>query len=274
MAAVPIDNPGDVRLDDYRNVPDGELLRTRGIFVAEGRLVVRRLLTESRLRARSAMLTPGAHTALADVLSQRPDLPVYVVSQLVMDGVTGFNIHRGCLAIGERPEPMPWQAVLTQLKPEATMVVLERVSNADNVGGVFRNAAAFGAGAVLVDNASTDPLYRKSIRTSMGAALVMPFAHVENVPAVLAELRRCEFALVALTPAPTAMELRACASAIGGRRRAIILGHEGDGLSAAALAACDYHARISMATWVDSLNVASAAAVALYELGSGPHTWK
>ena len=270
MATVPIDDARDVRLDDYRNVPDGDLLRNRGIFVAEGRLVVTRLLIESGLTARSVMVTPAAHAALADVLSSRADLPIYVVSQVLMRGITGFDMHRGCLAIGERPTPTPWPALVTSLRlpPDARIVVLERVANADNVGGVFRNAMAFGAAAVLVDEDSTDPLYRKAIRTSMGASLVMPFARVASVPEVLGELRRCGFALVALTPSSAAMDIRKCAAEVARRRTAIVLGHEGDGLSEEVRVGCDYQARIPMAAGVDSLNVASASAVALYELSN------
>jgi tRNA G18 (ribose-2'-O)-methylase SpoU len=271
MTLFPIDDVSDVRLDDYRNVPDGELLRNRGIFVAEGRLVVMRLLTESRMPARSVMVTPAAHAAIAGVLPARPDLPVYVVSQALMDGITGFNMHRGCLAIGERPKATRAEDLIGscgfRLQPEV-LVVLERVANADNVGGVFRNAAAFGAAAVLVDDASTDPLYRKAIRTSMGASLVMPFARVASVPAVLGELRRCGFALIGLTPSEAATDIRSCAAVVAGRRTAIVLGHEGEGVSDEARDACDYQARIPMAAGVDSLNVASASAVALYELSN------
>ena len=270
-----ITSPADPRLDDYRNVPDPELIRRRGIFVAEGRLVVRRLLTESALPARSVMVTEAAHASMADVLATRPDLPVYVVSSSVMDSIAGFNIHRGCLAIGERPREARWEEVF-RLKPEATLqpdattiVVLERVGNADNVGGVFRNAAAFGAGAVLLDRASADPLYRKAIRTSMGAALLVPFARAEPWPDVLHQLRERGFATVALTPAPSAATLQATVAAAGGRPAALVLGHEGEGLSQAALDACEHHARIPIASRVDSLNVAAAAAIALYAF-AGP----
>jgi len=270
MPLFPIDDASDVRLGDYRNVPDGELLRSRGIFVAEGRLVVTRLLTESPLRARSVMVTPAAQAALANILSTRPDLPIYVVSQQLMNGITGFNMHRGCLAIGERPKPAHWDDIVPRGADTVAvrLVILERVANADNVGGVFRNAAAFGAAAVLVDEASTDPLYRKAIRTSMGASLVMPFATVPSIPVVLGELRRDGFALVALTPVLAATDMRTCASAVAGRRTAIVLGHEGEGLSAQTRNACDYEARIPMAAGVDSLNVASASAIALYELSN------
>jgi tRNA G18 (ribose-2'-O)-methylase SpoU len=250
-------------LDDYRNVPDAELLKRRGIFVAEGRLVVARLLAESRRTVRSVMVTRAARAALADVLTARPGLPVYIVPQDVMDGITGFNMHRGCLAIGNRPSSVRWQDIAAAA---LTIVVLERVSNADNVGGIFRSAAAFGAGAVLLDPVSTDPLYRKAIRTSVGAALTMPFARADPWPDSLRELREQGVALMGMTPSAAARPLKECAEAVGGRRTAIVVGHEGDGLSVPVLGLCDYHARIPMASGVDSLNVATAAAVALYEL--------
>jgi tRNA G18 (ribose-2'-O)-methylase SpoU len=284
---IPIDDAGDPRLDDYRNVPDPELVRRGGMFVAEGRLVVRRLLTESPFVTRSLLVTEPVRASLADVINARPQLAVYVVPQAVMSDITGFNIHRGCLALGERPRPVPWQDIVTRApqlptksqipdpktqipEPKAQspqiVIVLERIANADNVGGVFRNAAAFGAGAVLVDSASADPLYRKAIRTSMGAALLVPFARAEPWPGVVHDLRERGFAVIAMTPAPPAATLRETVEGIGGRPAAIVLGHEGEGLTRAALDACEYRARIPMAAGVDSLNVAAVSAVALYEM--------
>jgi tRNA G18 (ribose-2'-O)-methylase SpoU len=281
---IAVDNPDDSRLDEYRNVPDPELAARRGLFVAEGRLIVHRLVGASPLVARSVMLTPAARAPLEEVLAARPELPVYVVPQALMNDVTGFDIHRGCLAIGERPPAKRWQEVAGG----GTIIVLEHVANADNIGAVFRNAAAFGADAVLLDPVCTDPLYRKAIRTSMGAALVLPFARAEPWPDALQELRKEGYALVAMTPSLAAPTLRACADALRGQirgrirgqtpgqiggltpqitRLAIVLGHEGDGLTPAALDACDHRARIPMTPDADSLNVATAAAVALYELG-------
>jgi tRNA G18 (ribose-2'-O)-methylase SpoU len=264
MAVFVVESPTDSRLDAYRNVPDPELLCSRGVFVAEGRLVVRRLLTESGYVTRSVMVTGSAHAALADALAARPEVPVYVVPLSTMNDVAGFNIHRGCLAIGERPAAARWQDAVGG---QRTVVVLERVANADNVGGIFRNAAAFGGGAVLLDPMSTDPLYRKAIRTSMGAALLVPFARVDAAAAVLRELRAGGFATIAMTPAASASTIRSTREAVGGRPVAIALGHEGDGLSVAAQEACEHRARIPIASTVDSLNVAAAAAIALYELG-------
>ena len=257
---VPADDP---RIADYRNVPDPELLASRGVFVAEGRHVVRRLLTGSRFRTRSLLLTDAALEALQDLIGRVPDVPIFVVEQSSMNEVTGFNIHRGCLAVGERPAPAAWTDLVCRAR---LVVVLEGVANADNVGGIFRNAAAFGADAVLLGPSCTDPLYRKAIRTSMGAALRVPFAAMDDWPADLVRLRDSGFSVVALTPDPGAAPLRACALALREDRIAVLLGHEGAGLSAAALQAATRRVRIPTSDAVDSLNVAAAAAIALYEL--------
>lgn len=256
----------DPRLDDYRNVPDPDLLRARGIFIAEGRLVVRRLLEEPRFRTRSVLLTQAAYAALADIVASRPDLLVYIVTQEAMNEVTGFNIHRGCLAIGERPPALQWTDVV---QDASVVVVLERVSNADNVGGIFRSAAAFGANAVLLGPGCADPLYRKAIRTSMGAALHVPFAGMPDWPEDLARLQNAGFRLLALTPnseAPPLERIGDVRQHPSRRKVALMIGHEGEGLSAEAIAAADVCVRIPMAASVDSLNAATAAAIGLYEL--------
>jgi tRNA G18 (ribose-2'-O)-methylase SpoU len=261
--AVPVfevSGTDDPRLADYRNIPDPDLLRSHGLFIAEGRHVVRRLLTSRRFRTRSLLLTPPARLGLADVLASVPSLPVFVVSQQAMTSVTGFNIHRGCLAAGERPAPYRWQDVAGGA---VRLVVAEGVANADNVGGIFRNAVALGAGAVLLGPGCADPLYRKAIRTSMGATLQAPFASMEDWPADLSRLKSLGFELLALTPSADARPLRHMDAPA---RVALLVGHEGEGLSDAALAAADVRARIPMAEGVDSLNVATAVAIALYEI--------
>lgn len=258
---IPVGSFDDPRIEDYRNVPDPELLARRGLFVAEGRHVVRRLLA-SRFRTRSLLVTPSVRAALADLVDASGDLPVYVVDQDVMNGITGFNIHRGCLAVGQRP---PAAGVDDVTRNASRVVVLERVSNADNVGGIFRNAAAFGAGAVLLGPSCADPLYRKAIRTSMGASLRVPFATLDDWPGDLSRLRAAGFTLLALTPADGARPIRDAAPGAPGRA-ALLVGHEGEGLSPEALSAADACVRIPMAAGIDSVNVATAAAIALYEL--------
>ena len=260
-----VDDAGDRQLDDYRNVPDGVLLAERGIFVAEGRLVVRRLLGFSRFATRSLMVTQAALSALPDLACEATPVPVYVVPQQVMNGVTGFNMHRGCLAIGERGSA---EAPLDAVGAARRIVVAERVANADNVGAIFRNAAALGAGAVILDSSSTDPLYRKAIRTSMGASLQLPFARADPWLDTLAALRDAGFALVAMTLSPDAAPVRTVAAKLIDRRVAVVVGHEGEGLTETTISSCDVQARIPMAPDVDSLNVGTATAIALYELGT------
>ena len=301
MPFVPITDPADARLEEYRSVPDADLLERRGVFVAEGRLVVTRLLTGGRFGTRSVLVTETARAALAAEFDARHEVPVFVAPQWMLNAITGFNVHRGCLAIGERPPAAAWQQVLSAATTSAaategtmavspgdsrdsTIVVIERLANADNVGAIFRNAAAFGADAVLLDPASADPLYRKAIRTSMAAALRVPFARMEPWPGALGELRALGYRLIGMTsgagatvadviardrPANAGSHSGVTASARGAsgssRKIALLLGHEGDGLTAAALAACDVHARIPIVATVDSLNVATACAIALYE---------
>ena len=258
-----VEDLSDPRLDDFRNVPDAELIERRGIFVAEGRLVVRRLLSGARMRTRSVMLPDSARAALQDVLDARPDVPVFVVPPALMSAITGFNIHRGCLAIGERPGECEWR---TLGRSAGRLVILERVGNADNVGAVFRNAVAFGVDAVLLERSSTDPLYRKAIRTSMGAALALPFARIDSWPDALQTLRDDGAVVIGLSPGEQATALDRTLTSLADRRVAFVAGHEGDGLTDEAMHACDRVARIPMASGVDSLNVATAIAIALYEL--------
>jgi tRNA G18 (ribose-2'-O)-methylase SpoU len=266
----------DARLGDYRGVPDPELLRRGDIFVAEGREVVRTLLTASPLKTRSVLVTETALDALRDVIEPRlAALPVFVVDQGAIQALTGFNIHRGCLAIGERPAPVLLKEFLevsseaaVPPRPEAaTLVVLEQIVNADNVGSIFRNAAAFGADAVVLGPNCCDPLYRKAIRTSMGAALRVPFVQAGAWPASIGWLRAAGFRVAALTPARDAVEIRDVVREWqAGCRVALLAGSEGPGLTAAALDAADVRMRIPMAAGVDSVNVATAVAIALHRL--------
>jgi tRNA G18 (ribose-2'-O)-methylase SpoU len=209
------------------------------------------------------MVTPTAHTAIADALDPHRHLPVFLVAQALIDAITGFHIHRGCLAIGERPPALDWHSVARDAR---RMIVLERIGNADNVGAMFRNGAAFGVDAVLLGPACTDPLYRKSIRTSMGASLLIPYATAAPWPAALGQLRGIGIATLALTPSPDARPLAQCIADLRGQRIAVVVGHEGEGLTRETLEACEYTARIPMAAGVDSLNVATALAIALYEV--------
>ena len=298
MSIAYLSDPHDSRVEEYRNVPDGALLREKGLFIAEGRLVVRQLLTASRMRPQSLLVTEAALVSLTDLLPAMSDLPIYVAPQVVLNAIVGFNIHRGCLAIGGRPPQMTLPDLVnappaepserarhtpagtiprTALRGESARgrqasalsraVVLERVSNVDNIGGIFRSVAALGGHAVILGPGCGDPLYRKAIRTSMGATLRVPFAAAEPWPGALGELTAAGFTLVALTPAPAADLLEDLAADLRARPRvALMLGAEGEGLSPAALESAHLRARIPMAPGIDSINVTMAAAIALYRI--------
>src|SRR5436309_2705059 len=184
----------DPRLADYRDLRDGERRRRDRTFIAESRQVVRRLLGGSRFRARSVLAAEAAAEDLRDVLTG--GLPVYVAPEATLQRVVGFNIHRGCLAVGERGAEL----ALDGLLDARVLLVLEGVTNPDNIGGAFRNAMAFGVGGVVLAPRCSDPLYRKAIRVSMGGTLVVPFAAAASWPEALVRLRERGFTIVALTP--------------------------------------------------------------------------
>lgn len=259
MPAIEVDDPADERLADYVGLTDAALARRGdGVFLAEGVLVIRRLL-ESRYRVRSLLLAANRVDAVAGVLDH-VDAPVYVASQAVMDEVVGFPIHRGALAAVDRL-PLP---SVTEVVAEARLVaVLEGINDSENMGSLFRNAAAFGVDAVLLSPDCCDPLYRRSVRVSLGHVLHVPFTTLGS----LDELDG--FETMALTPAADAEVLR---DVVPGNRTAVLLGAEGAGLRPETLAAADRRVRIPMAPDVDSLNVATAAAIAFHHLSSVPST--
>ena len=254
----------DPRVADYRGVSDPELLRSRGLFIAEGRLVVTRVLEDRRLVVRSVLVNQAAHRHLGDTLRvAAPGVPVLVCDTDAFLGITGYSIHRGCLALVERP---PARALDDLIAASRLAVVLEEVTNADNVGGVFRNAAAFGADLVVLSPGCCSPLYRKAVRTSMGAVLSVPFVHLDEWPAVLTRLRAAEFSLAALTLREPSETLQTFAMRPRAPRLALILGAEGSGLTPAVEAAADCRWRIPIEPTVDSLNLAVAAGIALEQL--------
>jgi tRNA G18 (ribose-2'-O)-methylase SpoU len=255
MRAERVDDPADPRLADYRDLKDGELRRRRGIFIAEGRQVVRRLLAGARFRARSVLVSEAVLGDLGDVVD---GVPVYVVPEAAVKAVVGFNFHRGCLAAGERGEALSAEDILGG----RLLLVLEHMTNPDNVGGAFRNAMAFGADGVLLSPGCCDPLYRKTIRVSMGGALRVPFAALSDWPAALDRLRDAGFTVIALTP-DGGVDIGEIERPLP-ERIALLLGAEGEGLSAGARAAADLEVAIPMATGNHSLNVAVAAGIALH----------
>jgi tRNA G18 (ribose-2'-O)-methylase SpoU len=247
----------------FRSVSDAELLRRHGLFVAEGRLVVRRVIDE-RFALHSALMNETNYRALADALAGvSPEVPMFVCDTHDFQDITGFNLHRGCLALVRRPAAVASCEILRNAR---TLVVLESATNADNVGGVFRNAAAFGVDGVLLSPTCCDPFYRKAIRTSMAATTRVPFARLNEWPAGLADVRATGFTLVALSPRQSSITLDEFAQSEKPARMALLLGTEGDGLSEAALSAADVSIRIPMSGLVDSLNLAVACGIALSRL--------
>ncbi len=262
-----VDDPADPRLEDYRDLRDHQMRLLHGLFVAESRSVVRLLLASARFRTRSVLLTQAALDAMRpDLAAADPTTRVLVGSHRVIRAVSGFDFHRGCLAIGERGAGDTPGPLMAPPGPRL-LLVLEDLSNPDNVGGVFRNAMAFGVDAVLLSAGCADPLYRKTIRVSVGGALRVPFARIADWPASLPALRAAGYVIAALTPGPDALPLER----VGERgplpeRLALVVGAEGPGLCERTREMSDLEVRIDMAAGVDSLNVSTATGIALHWL--------
>ena len=260
-------DPADARLTDYVSMTDVALRRRlepeRGLFIAESEKVIRRALAAG-LRPRSYLMAERWLTDLADLVAQagRQGVPVYVGGHDVLESLTGFHLHRGALASMERPA-LP--SVAEVCRDARRVVVLEDVVDHTNVGAVFRSVAGLGVDAVLVTPRCADPLYRRSIRVSMGTVFQVPWARVDPWPAGVEDLRRLGFTVAALALADDAVSLEDLAAAPP-ERLALVLGTEGDGLSRRTLEAADVTVTIPMAGGVDSLNVAAAGAVAAWAL--------
>lgn len=263
MATItPVADPMDPRLDDYRDLTTADRRPDRpggrGLVIAEGVVVVRRLLG-SPYPVRSLLGVPRRLDELAADLAPL-DVPAYATDAEVMATTVGFHLNRGVLAVADRPAPGDAAAVVRGAR---VVAVLEGVGDHENLGAIFRNAAALGVDGVLLGPRCSDPLYRRSVRVSMGHVLRVPFAPLPGPwPASLGLLRTAGLRVAALTPAADAVALRAAGLAAG--PVALLLGAEGPGLSDEALDAADVRVRIPMAQGVDSLNVATAAAVAFH----------
>lgn len=291
MPILPIQTlTDDARLAPYANMRDAELAQRaaptepdthpglRGLFVAEGELVVRRLIA-SPFAVASVLLADNRVEALRDDLARlSPEVPLFVAPQHVFNQIIGFNMHRGVLAMGVRAAPLSWTQAVSRSGP---LVVLEDLVNHDNLGAIFRNVAGLGgpAAAVVLSPRCADPLYRKSLRVSMGHVLTVPFVRAERWPDGLGELAAAGWSVLAMTPGPDAADLEQVVHQVA-PRCAIVLGSEGPGLSASAMARATHCVRISMPpppVWlanretadsaIDSLNVGMAAGLALYRLG-------
>ncbi|MFI0480893.1 TrmH family RNA methyltransferase [Actinomadura sp. 9N215] len=265
---VPVSDPADPRLADYVRLRDVNLRKSleaeHGLFVAEGEKVIRRAVAAGH-PVRSLLMARRWFEPLADVLDGL-DAPVYVADDATMESVAGFQVHRGALASLERL-PLPTvDAVLTGAR---RVIVCEDIVDHTNIGAIFRCAAALGVDAAVLAPRCADPLYRRSVKVSMGAVFALPYARMTDWHNGLSTLRGHGFQLLALTPAPDAVPIDDLRTATG--RRALLLGSEGDGLSSRWLNEADHRVRIPMsehalARGVDSLNVVAAAAIACYGL--------
>jgi tRNA G18 (ribose-2'-O)-methylase SpoU len=253
-----ISDPADARLDDFRELMQADRVPRRGVIIGEGVNVVQRL-ARSDYRIRAVVGVPAKLAALAPVLAGL-DAPVYEVDKWTLSDVVGFRVTRGVLAAADRPAPVAAELLIGTA---SRFVVLESINDFENLGSIFRNCAAFGVQAVLLDQRCADPLYRRSVRVSMGHVFGVGFAVLPEWPQSLQLLRSAGVRLLAMTPRPAATALSQLRPP---SRWALLLGAEGPGLSDAALAAADDWVRIPMAEGVDSLNVATAGAVALAHL--------
>ncbi|SHM51047.1 TrmH family RNA methyltransferase [Cryptosporangium aurantiacum] len=262
MPAIQITDPDDPRIADYRALTD-VALRTafeppHGLFIAEGELVLRRAVRAGF--ALRSILVDAKRIDQVDTIA--PDVPLYAATPPVLEAITGFHVHRGVLGSVHRPAPADPAALLAAAQ---RVLILEDVNTHTNVGAIFRAAAGMGMDAILLSPSCADPLYRRSVRVSMGEVFAVPYGRLDPWPAALDQVRAAGFTLLALTPDPDAISLRALSPAQR-ERPALLLGAEGPGLSGEVLTAADARVRIPMHRGVDSLNVAAAAAVACYAL--------
>lgn len=264
VAVIDITDPGDERVDDFRDLnsvdrrPD--LPSGRGLVIAEGVLVAQRMLA-SRFRPHALLGTDRRLTELAGDLAG-VEMPFYRATAEVMAQVVGFHLNRGVLAAARRPRELTIAGVLAGAR---TVAVLEGVNDHENLGSIFRNAAGLGVDAVVFGAGCADPLYRRAVRVSMGHALLVPFARAEHWPADLHLLRDNGFRLLAMTPDPQVGALADVLGAIHADKVAILVGAEGPGLTETVMRASDVRVRVPMSRGTDSLNVATAAALAFYE---------
>ncbi len=265
----PIDDPGDPRIEAYRDVRERDLVGRQGLFVAEGEVVLGRLIGAPRFRTVSVLVDAKRLEKLGPMLAPLGDeVPVYGAGRPVLDAIAGFPMHRGILGLGAREADVTVPGLLAALAPDALVLALFAIANHDNIGGIFRNAAAFGIDAVILDGHCCDPLYRKALRVSVGGVLQVPYAQAAVGADLVALLAGQGFDTLALTPSgdtPLAQVRRA-------GRTAVLLGAEGPGLPAEVLAAAR-GVSIPMAAGFDSLNVATTSGIVLHHLmthGAGP----
>lgn len=249
---------------DYTQLTDVALRSVRepaeGLFIAESSKIIRRAHATG-LSPRSFLTSPKWLFDLADIISES-DVPIFIGTDAAVETLTGFHLHRGALAAMGRPAPAPVSSLIVDAR---RLVVIEDIVDHTNVGAIFRSAAAFGADAVLVTPRCADPLYRRSIRVSMGTVFQVPWTRIESWPGGIAELQEAGFHVAALALDDESVSLRQFA-ATAPERTAVVFGTEGDGLKRSTIAACDSTVMIPMSGGVDSLNVAAASAVTCFAL--------
>ena len=264
IEVIDVTDPGDPRVDDFRDLnsvdrrPD--LPTGKGLVIAEGVLVAQRMLA-SRFAPHAFLGTERRLGELAVDLTG-VGVPFYRASAEVMAQVVGFHLNRGVLGAARRAPELSVPQVLDGAR---TVAVLEGVNDHENLGSIFRNAAGLGVDAVVFGAGCADPLYRRAVRVSMGHALLVPFARAGHWPADLIDLRQHGFRLLAMTPNPRAGTLAEVMGGLADHKVAVLLGAEGPGLTETAMRACDVRVRVPMSRGTDSLNVATAAALAFYE---------
>lgn len=263
---IAIEDPADPRIAEFSQIRERDLTGRAGGFIAEGTVVLRMLAAAHGagrgIRAEKLLLLRNRVEGVADLLAAFPeDVPVYVAESPVLDAIAGFHLHRGVLALGRRDGGGSVDALVQALPQDALVLVGCGISNHDNIGALFRNAAGFGADAVLLDETCCDPLYRKALRVSVGSVLTMPYAREGSSEALLGRLAEAGFAIWALSPGGEA-EIGEIAPE---RRMALVMGTEGEGLPQAILTR--FHtARIAQMPGLDSLNVGTASGIALYTM--------
>lgn len=258
---IHIHNADDERLSAYRSIKEKDLIGRDGLFIAEGKSVLNVALRSERFEILSLLILENRLSGMEKQLAFCPvELPVYVVSSEIMDKITGFHVHRGILAVGRQTQPAHHSQLIAQLPSEALVVVMCGLSNHDNVGSIFRNAAAFAAHGVFMDKTSCDPLYRKAIRVSVGATLKIPYARGGTIDAIIEALIAADFKILALSPSGS-VNMHHVPRV---KRRALLLGTEGEGLPSYILQKLQT-ARIPITEDFDSLNVATASGIALFQ---------
>lgn len=254
----------DSRIEMYRDIQERDLVGRENLFVAEGKVVLEKLVGNHLHRPLSLLITHRRVEALGPIIAQLPDdVPVYVAAQPVFDAIAGFPMHRGILAIGRRTRTPTGDELLAQCADRSTVLVLSGIANHDNMGGLFRNAAAFGVDAVLLTSDCCDPLYRKAIRVSVGATLLVPYAHLSRTDDPIALLERHAIKPVALSPTGACL----LADWRPGPRTAVLLGAEGPGLPADVIQRA-HSLRIAMSGGFDSLNVATTSGIVLHHISA------